>query len=47
MFKSAEGKILDSKGKDVFSNILGNKGKITKLIEYEFLVEHQRMSVIT
>ena len=46
MFNNAQGKILDSKGKEIFSQLFKKKEKITKLKEFEFQVEFQRMSVV-
>ena len=36
MFDTAKGKIIDSKGKQIFSKLLENEEKLTKLKEFEF-----------
>ena len=47
MFNCAQGKLIDAKGKEVFSPLLNSKEKVVKLKEFEFQVEYQRMSVIS
>ena len=46
MFNCAQGKLIDIKGKEIFSPLLDSDEKLKKLKEFEFQVEYQRMSVI-